>query len=115
MGCKEQVHCEQAIAMHKVLKCLTVKHSANTTNPEGTSFLLVKENAKSTACSIYYHTTSTNSKKFWFPTLCGYIAIVIVTSLVNTRLPPGNTYIFRDVAQLKLFQILESMSFALLT
>ena len=44
--------------------CLTVARSANAANQERTSFLLVKEYAKSAACSIYWHTTCTNSKSF---------------------------------------------------
>ena len=63
--------------MHKVLKCLMVERSVNAANQEGTSSLLIKEYTKSTTCSIDWHTTSTNSKTFLSPALCGRITIVI--------------------------------------
>ena len=63
--------------MHKVLKCLTIEHSGNAANQEETSFLLLKEYTKSKASSIYWHTTSTNSKMFLLPTLRGHITLVI--------------------------------------
>ena len=90
--------------MHKVLKCLTVERSANAANQERTSSLLVKEYAKSTACSIDWHTTSTNSETFLAPDLCGRI-----TTDSSPRLLALSHFLlyFKDVAQLKLRYVLE--------
>ena len=90
--------------------------SVNAASQEGTSFFLVKEYAKSIACSIYWHTASTNSKRL----CCLPYVDTFSSDSLHCLLAPShfleNIYIFQDVARLKSRHIqLENMSTALLT